>query len=518
MRNKINIPRVVITRCLWGLTFTGAAFAIIARFIVRSPLWLDEALTVNIARLPVGEIAGALRKDGAPPLYYWLLHFWMELFGTGDTAVRSLAALFSVLTILLMWKVVRAYADSWTATAASVVMAVAPFSIRYGSEARMYSMLMVECLIGMLLFRAAIRGNRLALLGVTGIAGALALTHYWGIWLVLVSAAFFVFVTIRSGAGAMKNPSFHVVVALGLGGVLFLPWLDTFQFQAAHTGTPWADAITPVAGIPMAFTDWTGGGSHAEAVLLLWGCLFLMLVAVFSPTRDISQTVPDRVVNEVVLQGKPQYPWNRFAVIGLGALGLGLVLAWLSGSAFQGRYSAPMFPFFVVLVAVGIGKCPTPLMRQAVLCVVVVFSVPSMVRNIREDRTQAGQVGTAITAGAQPGDVVVVCPDQLGPSIRRTIPKDIQVIAFPEGDGQLIDWVDYADRNAAADPGVTSAEALSTAEGHTVWFVMNYSYRTFEGKCEQLQAALAQARPKNEMLIAANTDVFELYGLQRFVP
>ena len=55
-------------------------------------LWLDEALSVNIARLPLGDIPGALRHDGAPPLYYVLLHLWMRVFGTGDGAVRALAA------------------------------------------------------------------------------------------------------------------------------------------------------------------------------------------------------------------------------------------------------------------------------------------------------------------------------------------------------------------------------------------------------------------------------------------
>ena len=42
----------------------------------RSDLWLDEALSVNIARLPLGDLRAALQRDGAPPLYYVLLHVW----------------------------------------------------------------------------------------------------------------------------------------------------------------------------------------------------------------------------------------------------------------------------------------------------------------------------------------------------------------------------------------------------------------------------------------------------------
>ena len=69
----------------------GAALVgVVLRFYPDTPLWLDEALSVNIARLPVGDIPAALRLDGHPPLYYVLLHGWMAVFGEGNAAVRAL--------------------------------------------------------------------------------------------------------------------------------------------------------------------------------------------------------------------------------------------------------------------------------------------------------------------------------------------------------------------------------------------------------------------------------------------
>ena len=57
---------------------TGITLAIVAgvvfRFWTTSHLWLDEAISVNIARLPLGDLPSALRADGHPPLYYGLLH------------------------------------------------------------------------------------------------------------------------------------------------------------------------------------------------------------------------------------------------------------------------------------------------------------------------------------------------------------------------------------------------------------------------------------------------------------
>ena len=44
-----------------------------------------------------------LKRDGAPPLYYVLLHGWMGVFGDSDLAVRSLSGVIGVVTVPLVW-------------------------------------------------------------------------------------------------------------------------------------------------------------------------------------------------------------------------------------------------------------------------------------------------------------------------------------------------------------------------------------------------------------------------------
>ena len=70
-----------------GWAVAAAAFAIgagiVLRFLARSDLWFDEALTVDIAKLPLDQLRSALLRDGAPPLYYVLLHGWIRVFGSG---------------------------------------------------------------------------------------------------------------------------------------------------------------------------------------------------------------------------------------------------------------------------------------------------------------------------------------------------------------------------------------------------------------------------------------------------
>src|SRR3954451_14425400 len=86
-------PRLVVA------VVAVVVLGVVLRFLTMSHLWLDEALTVNIARLPLSRISDALRHDGSPPLYYLAMHVWTSVFGSGDVAVRALSATFSLATL-----------------------------------------------------------------------------------------------------------------------------------------------------------------------------------------------------------------------------------------------------------------------------------------------------------------------------------------------------------------------------------------------------------------------------------
>src|SRR6478672_11887562 len=125
---------------------------VILGVVCRSDLWADEVLSVNIARLPLDRIPDALRHNGAPPLYYALLHVWMRVFGSGTVAVRALSGVAGTLTLVPMWFIGRRLdarrhrlgraataAPTFLAWSTLLLFALAPFAIRYSTEARMYA-------------------------------------------------------------------------------------------------------------------------------------------------------------------------------------------------------------------------------------------------------------------------------------------------------------------------------------------------------------------------------------------
>jgi mannosyltransferase len=126
--------------------------------------------------------------------------------------------------------------------------------------------------------------------------------------------------------------------------------------------------------------------------------------------------------------------------------------------------------------------------------------------NVTDPRTRADDVADQIIDGARRGDVVVVCPDQLGPALTRALDQDeatLDVVRYPDlGDARFVDWRDYEERSEAASPARVARRLVARADGAHVWVVWNGSYRTFDGQCESLidnhRARIGVATPDRE--------------------
>ncbi|HTD50956.1 MAG TPA: glycosyltransferase family 39 protein [Acidimicrobiia bacterium] len=473
-------------------------------FWTRSDLWLDEALSVDIARVPFGHLQQALRHDGAPPLYYALLHVWTALLGTGDRAVRSLSGIFMAGAAVALWFVGRRVAGRAGAWTAVLVIAANPFAIRYATETRMYALEIFLVSWGILAFRRALESPRPVRLVTFGaIVACLLYTQYWALYLLLVVAVVLVGLAWH---GEHRDAARWMLLAMIVAGLSFMPWVPTFLFQRAHTGTPWGTPQLP--GVPFGYTlrDFAGGDEQ-EGWLLLVPLVGLFLLGLFGRATDRRRI-------ELDLHTEPGARWE--AIVGGATLATALTLNYLAGGAFQSRYSAVVFPFFVVVVARGITTLADPRVRAGVVAVVVTLGFTGATRNVFTDRTQAGQVAAVLRADAVPGDVVVYCPDQLGPAVHRLIPSDLDQVTYPAfGSAAFVDWVDYTARLARTDPAAFAHEALARAGDHTLWFVTSPGYITHPVVCQTLSTLFAASRAR-VVRLGPDERLFEHPGLQQF--
>jgi mannosyltransferase len=209
-----------------ALAIVAIVVGIALRFVSRSALWLDEALTVNISSLPFGDLQEALRHDGHPPLYYVLLHGWIDVVGTSDVAVRALSGIFGVASLALAWLYGRRRGGATLAWCYTAVVAMAPFALRYGSENRMYSLMILLVLAGALVVDDIVRRGRdgWGRLAAAALLSALLLyTHYWAIWLLGAVVLWLAWTWWRNREPATRRACLRLAGAMVVGGVLFRP-------------------------------------------------------------------------------------------------------------------------------------------------------------------------------------------------------------------------------------------------------------------------------------------------------
>jgi hypothetical protein len=254
-------------------------------------------------------------------------------------------------------------------------------------------------------------------------------------------------------------------------------------------------------------------GGYWDAGIVL-GLLYLGLavLAVFGRPVD---------GRHVLLDLRMRPPGRTLAALAFGTLAVAVIAGRVGGSAFAVRYAAVLFPFFILLVALGTEVFVDRRVYHGVLAVAVAFSLWGLLPNIVGERTSAAKVAAALEAEAKPGDVVAYCPDQLGPSVSRELQASGLVqLTFPRATPpERVDWVDYEEVNKAARTTDFARMLLDRAgPTHDIWVVWAPGYRTFGTKCQNLIDRLDDVRPDIERVVKISTKNFERPGLVRLPP
>jgi mannosyltransferase len=209
----------VVQKLALGVVFVVAA---VLRFgwLTEQSFWYDEALTVGYVGVPFGDMLTVVRDhDANPPLYYLLAWPWAQLFGDSEAGLRSLSAVFGVLTVGAVYAAARELFDRRAGLAAAALVALNPAMIWYSQEARAYALVVLLAAIGFLFFARALRRGSGADLAAWGVSAVLAMaTHYYAIFPV-VAEALWLFVRAPSGRRAVAV----AVGGVGAGGVALLP-------------------------------------------------------------------------------------------------------------------------------------------------------------------------------------------------------------------------------------------------------------------------------------------------------
>lgn len=116
-------------------------FGLIIRLIsLNQSLWLDEATTALVAKMPLLDFfAKFMPADFHPPLYYLVVSLWSLVFGNSEISLRMPSVIFGVLTVYTTYLIAKELKQKWPLVPA-LFLATSGLHIYYSQEARMYAL------------------------------------------------------------------------------------------------------------------------------------------------------------------------------------------------------------------------------------------------------------------------------------------------------------------------------------------------------------------------------------------
>ncbi len=201
-------------------------------------LWHDEYLSIFASRMEVKDLIKTLQIYTVPPLFYLLLKGWFALTD-GLFHPRMFTVLWAIAGVCLTYLLGRRLLGREVGLIGALLVAVAPYHIRYSQELRMYIMQTTLLTAETLALLAALHKGKPTRWLVYGLLVALNLSiKYQSVFYCFVEWAFiFVYAIVSRNRTLLRG----VIIAALIGEILLSPiiWLGARQLAMADLGLGW---------------------------------------------------------------------------------------------------------------------------------------------------------------------------------------------------------------------------------------------------------------------------------------
>jgi 4-amino-4-deoxy-L-arabinose transferase-like glycosyltransferase len=447
------------------------AFVLRVQGINDDGYWLDEVTSLHDSMKPLGAILHGKGQPGHPPLYYLLLKGWIALFGTSETAVRMLSAVFGTAAVGVTFALFRALHGRAAGLAASLLLALSFHHVVFSQEARNYALFgFLAVLSAHALWRALAEGGRRRWAIYVACALLMVYTHHQG-YVVLFGAAVGAILAALLGRmprGALRGlaladlvvvlaaaPSI-VLYLIGVGGTArgYYYWQDHVAWRdLVDTGVTW----TP--GSPL-FAP--GSSSYGPGALEVprqpWLALTLLLPAACLALAWWRARPSPR----------PPPILFHFGVLYAG-VGAFVVIALLK-PIWHARYVLVYLPFHLGALAVLLAALRRPRARLVALGVLVALSIPGLVEEKRVPGRTPWRETAAFLSDHEGHAVILLGPRYLTRPLRWYYKRPFGIV--PDAptlvravrqltDAHVLVFVVYCEEHAPPDPHHLAAQELA---------------------------------------------------------
>jgi hypothetical protein len=307
---------------------------------------------------------------------------------------------------------------------AAILFAFSAFLTQYAQETRMYALMGLLGLLATAGYLHAFVYRRRRYLILFAVAQAAMLyTHAWGIFFGAGSALALIpiYLVSEDRRGIVRD----AVMAYVGAGVLFLPWLPNFLYQAKHTAAPWDSS--PRFGAPVQLSRDLLGGDRVTVALLLASVIGLW---------DLGRRAARRTREARMLWALIALP---VATLALAWVASQITPAWVS------RYFAPTLGPILLLAAFGCSRARVVGIVAVGASIVFLANPASFTPPYKSD---VRDIGGEMTALVHPGDLVIVTQPEQVPLAWYYLPRGLRYANTlgPVADPRYMNWVNALDR------------------------------------------------------------------------
>ncbi|MBD2251744.1 glycosyltransferase [Nostoc parmelioides FACHB-3921] len=364
----------------WTDEFATLVFSLGNSFL---PVPLDQAIAPDILLQPLqpnpasgigNVIHNLITEDNHPPLYFVLVHLWMKLFpNQGELvsllAARSFPALLGAVSIPFTYILGRlAFRSSLVGQLTAGMMAVSPYAVYLGQEARHYTLSMIWVIASLFCLVIATRHiqNRTLLpfwliilwVGINALGIA---THYFFTLTLCAEALVLIFLAWQQSTQSKTLVFFSslwwriYIVAIGtaVAGLVWLPSILENRYRSSLTAWIQVDGIGLhlINPIFQAFAAWVTMimllpiESSQLAVVIASGLVMLIFAIWATP-------ILVRGFKFQLQQPQTSLATQVFIGVVLGAIALFFILTYIFGVDITrgARYNFVYFPAVIILV------------------------------------------------------------------------------------------------------------------------------------------------------------------------
>lgn len=387
-------PRTTARWEPWLLLGLAVTAGTLVAACFRWPLFEDEAFSALAAGKSLVGILHLLRRDTNPPLYFFILHFWVKLAGTSEAALRALSVPSFLAACWVTWRIARRASGSGRAALYAAFFYGASSEAVYQSMlARCHALLGLLAALSTLFFLEAFilpGRSRRAEWGYLAANVLGTFTHYWFFFLFPAQAAACVILLPRRRWWRVAVDQIVSVVPFAV------LWSPELLRQMHDGGTAWMPHLSRAYAIS-ALTQFYVGHRVGAAFWAI--CLLLVLTPKGGLTRALA------------LLRRPEY-LTLVMIVALG-LGVPLLISAFHPIYFPDLYTIIALPALAALLGWALSEIVPRRWLAAWCCVIVAGWGMVAILQVAGRRPDLGWMGERLMpmyeAGAERAAAKEVC-------------------------------------------------------------------------------------------------------------